>query len=299
MKTPHFSKKKARILLYCILLLTGLTYCTVKNGYILNDTHGVSVIPGPGPYKGAITYIINLDRSKERWAYIKPLVDQLGLPVERISGVEGKLLSDEYVNKNVDQETYLAASPHIPTKGAIGCTLSHMKAWKTLLESNFEYAIIFEDDVGFDPIKLRSAIDQLVSNNTLWDLNMFAISAGKVWLPIKSLQQGQKLSIYLTRGWCAAAYMINRKAATKLLAKTWPITTSLDFYYTRAWEFDLKLTGIERPRLAQPTYEGVSEIGDRPKSHGFICAVKHTLVLYSTHVMWFLYNLKCYIKSVL
>ena len=298
MKPPLLSKKKVRILLYCTLLLTGLTYCTIKNGYVLNDTHGVSVIPNPGPYKGVGAYIINLDRSKERWAYVTPYVDKLGFPVERISAVDGKLLSDDYINKNVDQRAYSTFN-HMFTKGALGCSLSHIKAWKTFLESNFEYALIFEDDVSFNPIRLRSVVDQLLDIPTYWDITAFNMHAGENYkLTLKHLQDDQNLCIYPTKFYSSGAYIINRKAARNLLQKSFPILMSLDVYYTRAWEFDLKFTGIENPRLVHQTY-GNSDIGYRVHNRSFLQIIMRFIHLRSTDIMRLLYNTTYYVENFL
>ena len=297
MKTPCLQKKHLRILLYCALLLAGLTYCTVKNGCILNDTHGVSIIPNSGPYKGVGAYIINLDRSKERWAYIKPQVDQLGLPVERISAVDGKALSQEEVAKSVDFVTFRGFH-HPPSRGTIGCSLSHIKTWKAFLESNYEYALVFEDDVSFDPVKLRAVVNQLIDIPTYWDITTFDIRSHGIPLPIKSLQDNQKLVVYLSSVANAGTYLINRKAATRLLAKAFPLKMDVDFYYTRGWEFGLKFTGIENPRLAHQTYGG-SDIGALlPKERrSFIGTIQKRLYSVSSGLMRIVYNLTCYVES--
>ncbi len=171
-------------------------------------------------YKNStIAYIINLDRSKDRYAYVKPAIDRLNIPTERITAVDGKTLSDAQIEAIVNKQIYRDFVGHFPKKGMIGCSLSHIKAWKTFLDSSFEYAVIFEDDVTFDPIKLRSVIAELSQNSKDWDIVNFETSHRGWPITIKSLQNGQKLVVYLANVSHAGAYMLNRKAATKLLEK--------------------------------------------------------------------------------
>lgn len=64
-----------------------------------------------------------------------------------VSGVNGK----EVIKKNnkdiknlFDPNFYKFATPH-----AIGCALSHLNIWSTILQQDEEYSIVFEDDVVF------------------------------------------------------------------------------------------------------------------------------------------------------
>ena len=297
MKTTGSFSHSVRIFFYLICLALGVAYCTVQNGYLLNDSYGVPVTPATGPYKGVGAYIITLDRSKERWAYVKPSVDKLGFPVERISAVDGKALAEDYVQTNTDQIFY-STFDHVPTRGTIGCSLSHIKTWKAFLESIFEYALIFEDDVSFDPKALRGAIEQLVNAPEYWDVNTFSKWGTGTPLAIKSLQNNQKLCVYFTKVLSAAAYLLNRKAACQLLEKALPLKMQVDFYFTRGWELDLKFTGIENPLLVHQTY-GDSDIGDRIDYRNFSQGIMHFVYRRSTETMKFLYSLKCYVESYL
>ena len=51
---------------------------------------------------GTGVYIINLDRSKERYAYIKNYASGLEFPIERIEAVDGATLSMEEINEKLD-----------------------------------------------------------------------------------------------------------------------------------------------------------------------------------------------------
>jgi len=83
-------------------------------------------------------YIISLENPIEKIDYLK----SHGISPILIEGINGKKEKDENIEKHVS--TYYK---YFGPKGAIGCALSHMKTWRTFLETDDEYAIIFEDDV--------------------------------------------------------------------------------------------------------------------------------------------------------
>jgi glycosyl transferase family 25 len=95
-------------------------------------------------------YVINLDRSLERWQRIKPHLENMGLAPVRISAVDAINSSADVLSAHyslaVNQHTFF-----MPLKPAeIGCFLSHRKALETFLTtSDKPYAIILEDDVEF------------------------------------------------------------------------------------------------------------------------------------------------------
>src|SRR5215469_11884748 len=61
---------------------------------------------------------------------------------ERIEGVYGSSLPDNVCIR-------LTRDPYsIIAKGALGCFLSHVRAWETLVHSEKPYALIIEDDAA-------------------------------------------------------------------------------------------------------------------------------------------------------
>jgi glycosyl transferase family 25 len=136
--------------------------------------------------------------------------------------------------------------------------MSHLKAWTTFLESGFEYAIIFEDDVSFDPKVLRQTIDEMIQNKSIWDICSFDVLFEKPYLKVRKLSSGRDVVHYLFQTAGAAAYLINRKAAIALVERVYPIKMTPDDYYTRSWEFGIRFVGVE-PRIVKQTY-GVSDV---------------------------------------
>jgi glycosyl transferase family 25 len=235
-------------------------------------------------------YLINLDRARERYSFAMRSLDGLGLPLERISAVDGSNLSDAEIMDVVDVAAYRSYFKMLPERGSIGCSLSHEKAWRKFLESDNEYAIIFEDDVQFDPPELKKVIEFTLENNNLWDLLLLeVIHRG---FPIEIVQIGKRRSLvaYLTDVRHSGCYLINRRAAAALLQKFYPIKMPLDHYFTAVWEFDLKLLGVE-PRLVHQRFgDSQIKIGDSKKIKDFDTRIDSATYIVKRSIINFLYN---------
>jgi glycosyl transferase family 25 len=217
-------------------------------------------------------------------------IGELGLPLERISAVDGSELSEAEVMNIVDVATYRSYFKMLPERGSIGCSLSHEKVWRRFLESDYEYAVIFEDDVQFDPLELKKAIEFALENNDLWDLLLLEVIHHGFPIEIAPMGKHRSLAAYLTDVRHSGCYLINRKAAAALLQKFYPIKMPLDHYFTAIWEFDLKLLGIE-PRLVHQRFGGSQiKIGDSKKIKNLSIKIDNATYIAKRSVVNFLYN---------
>jgi GR25 family glycosyltransferase involved in LPS biosynthesis len=87
------------------------------------------------------TYVISLNKPDKLLSEIT----NYGLSPILVEGVNGKKLSVKDIKDNTSSYGSMFAPLSV-----IGCAMSHIKTWKLFLESNAEYAIIFEDDVVFE-----------------------------------------------------------------------------------------------------------------------------------------------------
>lgn len=229
--------------------------------YILKDSYSYTDQEFSDDYKkGSIgSYLINLDRCKERYNYVIDDIKALGYPVERISAVDGNLLTKKRIKEIFDADAYRNYNGKMPHVGMMGCSLSHFTAWKRFLESDHEYALIFEDDVSFSAKYLKRIIDIVLKHQDLWDINSFAIRGDGAPIRLKKILGPQRLSVYTSKIEDAGCYLITRKAAKALLSKALPIMMPVDHYFTREWELGVRFTGVENARIVQQTF-GYSEI---------------------------------------
>jgi glycosyl transferase family 25 len=248
--------------------------------------------------QGVGSYVINLDRSPNRYIYVKDHITALGFPFHRISAVDESKMTQYEKDKNLDIQTYHSymASTVESEPGTIGCYLSHVKTWQEFLASDYQYALIFEDDVSFKSEILRSVVDELVKNDHLWDITTFDIGHRGNPLRIKSLANND-LVVYLGKVLHTGAYIINRQAAINMLSKALPIKMPVDRYFTRVWELDLKFTGIE-PKIVQQTFgENVIFHDLRKDSTSKFAKLRQNIIRAQSHVIRFLYNLREYLAA--
>jgi glycosyl transferase family 25 len=224
------------------------------NRGLFRNCRGSCGVPGkfsPGKIR---IFLLNMDRATERLNLILPRISNLGFPFERISAVDGSLLSQEEIASVTDVESYKKYFRMLPEPGTVGCALSHEKAWRKFLESDGEFALIFEDDAFFDGAAPAEIPGALIERKHLWDIVGFELNHHGCPLKIAELPGGTFLAAYLTNVKHAGCYLINRRAAGRLLEKFYPIKMPVDHYYTAAWELDLKFAGVE-PRPVRQKFE--------------------------------------------
>src|SRR6478735_3051134 len=93
------------------------------------------------------TYVINLPQSPERRRNISEQLQVAGVSYEFVDAVDGRRIAPAERTRLVDEST-VARYPHWLTPGQIGCSLSHLQAYKRFLASggSDEVALILEDD---------------------------------------------------------------------------------------------------------------------------------------------------------
>lgn len=250
-----------------------------------------------------ISYIINLDTASERLNYILPQIERLNIPYERISAIDGRKLKKKKLDTLLDTKSYKAFFKMPPEPGTIGCFLSHEKAWRAFLASDKEFAIIFEDDVKFDPEELKDIIFQLTKKKNMWDIVGLELNHYGHPVKISTLTIKRYLCIYLTEVKHTGAYIINRKTAFLMLEKMYPIKMPIDHYFTRSWEFEVKFCGVE-PRLVKQQFGGSQIKIESTEKFGFIelflknFFVKHLAYNIYSSCMKTLYNMYTYIYYI-
>lgn len=91
-------------------------------------------------------FVLNLEKSTDRWEAAKHQMDDAGLKVERFNAIDGRTLSHEELRK---VSTRLAM--FLQPRGVLGCYLSHRAFWQMVVDRHMSSAIIFEDDVRLVP----------------------------------------------------------------------------------------------------------------------------------------------------
>lgn len=89
--------------------------------------------------------VINLNRSIDRLNRVRDMFKENGIENwVRIEAIDGRKVDKEDVDKNT---TFFCSK--FCGKGMVGCAMSHLKAWKYIVDNNLENVVILEDDAIF------------------------------------------------------------------------------------------------------------------------------------------------------
>ncbi len=244
---------------------------------LLSDNESVSDYEEKGD--GSLqVYFINLDKATDKLAHIQPQLEALGYPFTRIAGVYGKDLKDDYKKSITNPGKYKRLMHSEIGVGTIGCYLSHVNVWREFLASNHSYALVFEDDVEFEPNKLKTLVGLLLGNSQEWDFVDIDVNRHGFARTDMKLSHTFKLVTFRARVANASCYLINRKAAIEFVKKAFPIFLPVDHYMMRPWEFGIKTRGVT-PQIVHQTF-GESDIAKQESKSNVNLFYKVTSLFY-------------------
>lgn len=161
-----------------------------------------------------ISYIINLDRSIERFSFVAKQFDDLGVVYERISAVDASATGIVFENYQRDYSIWPRLYPP-----EIACFLSHVICWKKIAAGSDAYGAVFEDDIILSStirlflmdIDIPSKVDVLKIETFLCELTLERFGSVKVLG-----ERAYKLNKFHPG---TAGYIISKSSASKLLKK--------------------------------------------------------------------------------
>jgi glycosyl transferase family 25 len=102
-------------------------------------------------------FVITLPHAIQKQTQMKERLQSLNIPFEFVNGVDGRLLSEEELQKIFDRKksynyykwyrNRIGSAGIELSRGEIGCTLAHRKVFKKIVDENIDRAIVLEDDV--------------------------------------------------------------------------------------------------------------------------------------------------------
>lgn len=209
-------------------------------------------------------YIINLNTSAQRRENtLNQLKRDKEINYEFISAIDGRKMTDNEKKKSFNIEKAEKFYARNIKPGEIGCTLSHQKCYKNLLESKLSSAIIFEDDIHF----VDSISDKLVLLKDYIDTDIptVILLSGRFYYTAKRKINGTVLLGKVIDAYLSHAYVINR-AAAELAIEDYP------WFMADNWKFYIKkgirIYGII-PHLVDQNREMPSEIMDSSRKFRF------------------------------
>jgi GR25 family glycosyltransferase involved in LPS biosynthesis len=143
-------------------------------------------------------YCINLERRPDRRANASKQFSGAGIEnVEFFKGTDGRIEAPEDI---------------FISKPEYGCSDSHIRIWRDVVENGYETALVFEDDVYILPEFKKRLFNILkdIEIDPEWDY----VNLG----PLDWRDRNERITPNLTRGsaWGAHCYLISQRGAKKL-----------------------------------------------------------------------------------
>jgi glycosyl transferase family 25 len=175
-------------------------------------------------------FVLSLEGDEGRRAPLLNSLAEMGLDAEVLIGVDGRAGLPDWAEAEVDRTVELTwdyRPARYVTDGVLACALSHVCAYRKMINDGLPGAIIFEDDaiVG-EPLRRFMAAEGYKTGE------MVLLGHEDTWVrrfsatPLCQGVVGHRLvaSPVLTHG-----YSLSRKAASYILARASPVRTRADW----------------------------------------------------------------------
>ncbi|MEF2070473.1 glycosyltransferase family 25 protein [Consotaella aegiceratis] len=190
-----------------------------------------------------VFYVINLDRSSDRLGAIEADASRSGITLIRVPAIEGKMVPEQTRRTLLDERGFKQWHGKRPMPGEYGCYASHLKALEQFLDHGAPFAAILEDDAHFGP-ELLPHIDEILSTDD-WDVVKLYHHRNPLIRPIRKIGVRHRLGIgtWGPTG-SGAGYLVNRKAAERLIDGLRPMRLPYDVALERGWAFGLRVRAV-------------------------------------------------------
>lgn len=178
---------------------------------------------------------INLDRRPDRNKNILDEINKINFdgPIERISGIDGSKVSLDDLQNNFTKKAILEARSDLEgtagnkmTFGAMGLALTYKNILTQILNDNYEYTLILEDDAKFVDNFLEK-INNFLNHIPEYDLLYPGYHNGE------GHDEGTYAKVY--KVWGTHSLIVNKKAAKEIL-KIFPLDKQFDTEISRSFK---------------------------------------------------------------
>lgn len=207
-------------------------------------------------------YVINLDSSVARWSAMRMKADEYGVGVIRVAAIDGRPLSQRDY-RDVDWKGFARHGGRTILAGEYGCYRSHIKCLSIFLQSDFDAALVMEDDVEIiaNLMERTMSILEAVPNA---DVVKLFNHRSRGFLSVAISTQGDEVGrcLHGPQG-SAACYVITRRGAHKVLPFLWAMTFPFDVALERGWHHGSNVLSVRQNLVRLTKHSNDSQIGKR------------------------------------
>ena len=168
-------------------------------------------------------FVISLLEDLERRRSIDGQLGRLQLPYETLPAVRGADLSPEEKRRHYDEKWFVRYQGRPAMPGELGCALSHLMAYRLVLERALPHALILEDDAWLNPNlpQLLQAIerDYLATDRSVCLLTWASAGSHRSRSPLWASYDVADLKSAM----CAHGYVVSNSAARVLVETLYPV----------------------------------------------------------------------------
>lgn len=192
-------------------------------------------------------FVISLQRARQRREYISAHLGRLQLSFDFFDAVEGAVLSEDQVRGVYDEARARQTFWGPLNRGEIGCALSHIAIWKTIVAEQVPHALVLEDDALLDAAtpEILAALPRVMNPNDV--VVLVNTNENTFFFRQAALPAGRRLVYVNQPFYTATGYVITPGAAARLIAHAMPFRVPIDFWY-----HDIGFKGVTPIRAVYP-----------------------------------------------
>jgi glycosyl transferase family 25 len=222
-------------------------------------------------------FVINLDKSPQRMARIAKRLNELDIPFERVAAVYGSNLSEYDLNSAYSSRLNARTYRRPLTMGEIGCYMSHLKAWKIIVDRSIPCALVIEDDILIESnVKMLSK--KLAKFANSYDIvKFFCKKTNPKIIERVPVSGGYDLCRFNKVPIGNLAQLISLEGAKKLLKTYSTFGRSVDEDIQHWWEADLNVLGIfpSAVNIIKNAESDIDNQGKRKNKTSFIGSIRN------------------------
>ena len=225
-----------------------------------------------------IVYIVNLKQDQKRKKNIlREIKEQNIKNYELVAAVDGNNLTERelslftYKNKKSINPWNTKMSP-----SQIGCALSHIKIYRKFIKSNYDFALVLEDDAYF--LKdFKEKLQSFIIKNLKYKKQILLLSELKEFIgkPLDKFDSYEVVSV--TNASFTHSYLINKKAAESIIKFNYPVKTIADNFLFFNIYCKIKITGLNPFLIGQDTKQFKTSITNLAENNRKIFLIKRSI----------------------